>query len=135
MNNSKSPKKKVGKFFIYLILVILSLVMLLPFVWLVRSSLMSSTQIFTFPPEWIPKPFLWENYPESLTVVPFFKYLLNTLWIEFWNVAGTLFTCSLAAFSFARLRWPGRNIVFGIILTALMLPYAVTITPHFIIWQ
>src|SRR5690625_5036777 len=104
MQIKKGPKKLIGRFFIYLTLIVLSFIMLLPFVWLVRSSLMSSAQIFTFPPEWIPRPFLWKNYPESLTVVPFFRYLLNTLWIEFWNVTGTLFTCSLAAFSFARLR-------------------------------
>src|SRR5699024_8821607 len=80
-------------------------------------------------------PLKLSNYPEALTVVPFMRYLLNTLFIEFWNVTGTLITCSLAAFSFSRLQWPGRDLVFGILLTALMLPYAVTLIPHFIIWQ
>lgn len=130
-----TQKFTIGRALIYFILIVLSVVMLLPFVWLVRSSFMSNTQIFTFPPEWVPNPFLWENYPKALTVVPFLKYLINTLIIEFWNVAGTLITCSLAAFSFSRLKWKGRNLVFGIILTALMLPYAVTLIPTFILWQ
>ena len=132
---SRSGRRLAGRVIIYFLLISLSIIMLLPFLWLVRSSLMGTSQIFTFPPEWIPDPFMWKNYPEALTVVPFFRYLLNTLIIEFWNVLGTLVTCSLAAFSFSRLRWRGRNLVFGILLTALMLPYAVTLIPHFIIWQ
>jgi multiple sugar transport system permease protein len=129
------PTRIIGRIIIYLLLIGGSISMIFPFLWLVRSSFMSTAQIFIFPPEWVPNPFLWQNYPEALTVVPFYRYLLNTLVLEFWNITGTLFTCSLAAFSFARLRWRGRNIVFGIILSGLMLPYAVTLIPHYLIWN
>src|SRR5690625_4944817 len=95
----ESPNKQswLGRAIIYTLLISLSIIMLFPFLWLVRSSVMSTSQIFTFPPEWIPRPLKLSNYPEALTVVPFARYLFNTLFIEFWNVTGTLITCSLAA--------------------------------------
>jgi multiple sugar transport system permease protein len=143
--NVKAPHKKVKtaarkkftfwRLLIYLLLILGSIVMLFPFAWLLRSSLMSTAQIFIFPPEWIPAPFVWSNYSESLTIVPFYKYFLNTMTIELFVVSGVLFTSSLAAYSFARLKWIGRNIVFGIILSTMMLPYAVTLIPTFMGWK
>ena len=125
----------IGRMFVYFLLILGSVAMLFPFAWLIRSSLMGTAQIFTFPPEWIPKPFMWSNYSESLTIVPFYKYLLNTLTIEVFAVTGVIFSSSLAAYSFARLRWTGRNIIFGIILSTMMLPYAVTLIPTFMGWK
>lgn len=119
----------------YVILITVSVLVVAPFVWLVRSSFMEPRQIFIMPPEWIPRPFVPENYQEALTAVPFDRYLLNTLTIEFFVVSGTIITSTLAGYSFARLRWPGRNLLFGILLTGLMLPYAVTLIPTFIFWQ
>jgi multiple sugar transport system permease protein len=119
----------------YAVLIAGAAVALLPFVWLVRSSLMGPAQIFTSPPEWIPRPFTWDNYRESLTVIPFARYFRNTMTIELFVVTGTVVTSALAGYSFARLRWPGRDLVFGILLTGLMLPYAVTLIPTFIFWQ
>jgi multiple sugar transport system permease protein len=112
-----------------------SVVTLLPFVWLIRSSLMGPAQIFSFPIEWIPNPVRWENYPDALTAVPFDRYLFNTMRIEVLVIAGTLVTSTVSAFAFARLRWRGRNLVFGILLSGLMLPYAATLIPTFILWQ
>ncbi len=132
---SSKPSYLVGRVIVYFLLLLGSVAMLFPFVWLIRSSLMGTAQIFTFPPEWIPSPFMWSNYSESLTIVPFYKYLLNTLTIELFVVTGVLFSSSLAAYSFARLRWPGRNIVFGLILSTMMLPYAVTLIPTFMGWK
>jgi multiple sugar transport system permease protein len=109
--------------------------MLFPFLWLVRSSLMSTAQIFTFPPEWIPEPFFWSNYSEALTIVPFALYFANTMIIEGSVVIGVLLTSAMAGYSFARLRWPGRNLMFGLLLSSLMLPYAVTLIPTFMFWK
>lgn len=120
---------------LYAFLLAGSVVTLLPFVWLVRSSLMGSAQIFSFPIEWIPSPFVWSNYREALTVVPFDRYFLNTMVIEALTLAGTLLTSTVAAFSFSRLRWRSRDLVFGILLSGLMLPYAATLIPTFIMWQ
>ncbi len=108
--------------------------MLLPLVWLVRSSVMNIGQIFIFPPEWIPEPWQWKNYPDALTAIPFFRYFVNTMIILVPSVAGTVITSVASAYSFSRLRWPGRDFIFGILMTTLMLPYAVTLIPTFLLW-
>lgn len=96
---------------------------------------MTTGQIFRMPLEWMPKPFRWQNYPQALTAMPFFRYLFNTLIVLFFVEAGTLLTAPMAAFAFCRLRWRGRDLMFFIILTSLMIPYAVTLIPTFILWK
>jgi len=96
---------------------------------------MNLDQIFLFPPEWIPKPWLWSNYPDAWTTAPFGRYFFNTIVIVGLVMAGTVISATISAFGFARLRWPGRDIVFGAMMTTLMLPYAVTLIPTFIIWS
>lgn len=125
----------VGRTLLWVVLAIGALVMLIPFGWLVRSALMTDDQIFIAPPELVPRPFAWRNFSESLTAQPFALYLLNTMIIEVVVVVGTVLTCSIVAFSFARLRWRGRNVVFAILLTSVMLPYAVTLVPTFVLWS
>ncbi|MBN6054239.1 carbohydrate ABC transporter permease, partial [Nonomuraea sp. RK-328] len=129
------PSRRYGRALLYVALLLGAIPTLLPFVWLVRSALMTDTQMFVAPPEWIPAPFQWSNFGEALTAQPFGLYLLNTVIIAVVCVIGTVFTCSVAAFSFARLRWKGRNVVFALLLTGVMLPYAVTIIPTFVMWQ
>ncbi len=130
----RTPASKIGTALLWLVLIIGAAAMLVPFVWLVRSALMTDSQIFVSPPEWIPNPFAWSNFAEALTAQPFLRYFLNTMIIEVFVVIGTVLTCSVAAFSFARLRWRGRNVVFGLLLTGVMLPYAVTLIPTFVMW-
>lgn len=125
----------LARVLVYGLLIGGSFAMLLPFVWLVRSSLMDVRQIFAYPPALIPDPPTFDNYRRALESLPFARYALNTLLIEALVVTGTLVSASVSAFSFARLRWPGRDLVFGALLTAMMLPYAVTLIPTFIMWQ
>jgi multiple sugar transport system permease protein len=108
--------------------------MLLPFFWLVTSSLKNQTQIFAYPPEWIPNPIRLENYTEALTIRPFGVYLKNSLTIVTLNIIAVVFSSSFCAYGFARLRFPGRDFWFGIVLATLFLPYAITIVPSFIIF-
>jgi multiple sugar transport system permease protein len=124
----------IGRFISYLLCFAGSFIMLLPLAWLFRSSIMTPGQIFTFPPEWIPNPFAWQNYPEAVTTIPFLLYFKNTLFILIPTVLGTVVTATLAAYGFARLRWRGRDLVFNILLTTLMLPYAITLIPTFLLW-
>ena len=130
----RTARARIGALSAYFLLLTGSVVMLIPLVWLVRSSFMGLGQIFIFPPEWIPDPWHWDNYPKALTTIPFVRYFFNTLYILVPTVIGTLITASLAAFGFSRLQWPGRDWVFGILLSALMLPYAVTLIPTFLLW-
>ena len=126
---------KIANTLTYIFLVVFSLICLIPFYWMVRSSFMDISQIFIIPPIWIPNPIKISNYVEALTLLPFGRYFLNTTYIVVLSVGGTLITSSLCAYSFSRINWPGRNIVFSVLLTALMLPYAATLIPTFIGWQ
>ena len=128
-------KKKISKSIIYIILLFISFVCLVPFYWMIRSSLMDMSQIFTMPPIWIPKPIKFSNYKEALTMLPSGRYFLNTLFVVVFTVLGTVITSSLCAYSFSRIEWKGRDTVFGILLTAMMIPFAVTLIPTFIGWQ
>ena len=130
----RTARARLGALGVYLLLLAGSVVMLIPLAWLVRSSVMGLSQIFIFPPEWLPDPWRWDNYPKALTTIPFARYFGNTLLILAPTVIGTLVTASLAAFGFSRLQWPGRDWVFGVLLSALMLPYAVTLIPTFLLW-
>lgn len=131
----RNKKRTISKIVTYSTLIIISFVCLVPFYWMIRSSLMDMSQIFKMPPEWIPKPIRFSNYKEALTMLPFAKYFSNTLIIVVLSVSGTVITSSLCAYSFSRINWKGRDKVFGILLTAMMIPFAVTLIPTFIGWQ
>ncbi|CAM4317987.1 carbohydrate ABC transporter permease [Paenibacillus alkaliterrae] len=137
VNSALRTGKKISpaRILIYLILISGSAVMIFPFLWLLRSSLMENSQIFIYPPQWIPEPFMWSNFSESLTSVPFGQYFINTMTIELFTVSGVLFTSIMSAYSFARLKWPGRDFVFALLLGSMMLPYAVTLIPTFMLWK
>jgi multiple sugar transport system permease protein len=128
-------RRRIGPALAYVLLTAVAVASLVPFVWLVRSALMRQEQLFVFPVEWIPDPVVWQNFADAMTQQPFDRYFLNTLLLVALIVPGMLFSTSAAAFAFSRLSWPGRDAVFGLLMTGLMLPYAVTIIPVFIGWQ
>jgi multiple sugar transport system permease protein len=103
-------------------------------VWLISTSLKDPANIFLDPPQWIPRPFRPENYSKALSVMPFGLYLLNTCKITFSALILQVLSCSLVAFGFARMRFPGRNALFILLLSTLMLPAQVTMIPVFKIW-
>jgi multiple sugar transport system permease protein len=118
-----------------LALVAFGIAFFLPFIWMISTSFKELDQIFNMPPIWIPDPIRWQNYPEALNYFPFWNQLQNTLFVAFSNVALTLLSCSLVAYSFSRLRWFGRDICFFLMLSTLMLPYQVTMIPLYIIYR
>ena len=128
-------KKVLGKMILYLFLIAGSLICLFPFYWMLRSSFMDMAQIFVMPPIMVPDPVVLTNYQDALEVMPYFRYLLNTLIVVISNVAGSILAASICAFSFSRLRWPGRDKVFMIVLTSLMMPSIVTMIPTFVMWS
>lgn len=107
----------------------------IPFLWQLSTSLKPDAQIFVLPPEWIPNPVQWSNYPRALTYIPYFLYFRNTLYIAVFNVIAMLISCSLVAYGFARINWPGRGVFFSILLATLMIPYPVTLIPTFLIFR
>jgi len=122
-------------FFWYIVLSVVALGLALPLVWLVSTSLKTGAQTFVMPPIWIPDPFVWENYPEAFRAVPFGKYFWNTAQIVVFATLGTLLTASMAAFAFARLRFPYREQIFLLVLSTIMLPSIVTLIPTFIVFR
>jgi len=120
---------------IYAALLLGAVVVVIPFAWTVSTSLKTPQEVFTFPPRWIPDPVAWSNYPEALSSQPFGRWLLNTLLVVLVSTFGTVASCSMVAFAFARLRWPGRDICFLILLATMMLPDQVTIIPTFILFR
>jgi len=119
----------------YSILILLSLFCLLPLAWMVRSSFMKSTQIVQVRPFIVwPEILLWKNYADALKFVPFLRYLMNTLIVMGGVLLGTVITSTLAAYSFSRVKWRGRNMIFGILMSGMMLPGAVTLIPTYLAW-
>lgn len=125
----------LGRGAVLAILAVGALVMTTPFYWLLSSSLKEPSKIWLFPPQWIPDPVRWENYAEALTASPFHLYLLNTLVIVVASEIGVLLTASMAAYGFARLRFPGRDFMFTVILSTIMLPWVVTMIPRYILFK
>jgi len=116
------------------IAVIVGLACLFPFLWMIRSSLMSNIEINTYPPHFWPDTPQWMNYPNTLKAFPFFRYLLNTLTITLPSIAGVLLTSTLAAYALARIDFPGRQVMFTLVIGSMLIPPAVTIIPIFVGW-
>src|SRR5262249_10873136 len=116
----------------YVVVGLMSLAFLFPFFWMLSTSLKPDTQLFVWPPQWIPHPVRWDNFPKALTYIPFFDQLRNTLVISCTCVVGTVCSCAVIAYGFARIEWPGRNIIFLAYLSTIMLPYQVTLIPLYI---
>lgn len=110
-------------------------VILLPFFWMVSTALKRADQVYLSPPVWVPIPPQLGNFTEVLTRVPFHRYAFNTFVIVALVMVGTLFSCSFAAYGFARLRAPGRNLIFMLVLATLMLPGAVTLVPTYLMFN
>ena len=109
---------------LHVMLGLLSLVYVVPFLWMVSTSLKLTGREITFPPQWIPNPVVWNNYVRAMTVVPMVQFLQNTLVVTVTATVCGVLTASLAGYAFARLRFPGRDKLFAMCLTALMLPLA-----------
>ena len=106
-----------------------------PIAWALSTSLKAPGDIFLFPPTWIPNPIRWENYVDAMTKADFGRYFLNTTFVTLVDIVAKVMSCSLVAFAFARLRWWGRDVLFMVMLSTLMLPQQVTLIPQFIIYR
>jgi ABC-type glycerol-3-phosphate transport system permease component len=135
MKNSKKFKTTIWEIFLYTIMSIGALIFMLPFLWMISTSLKPSTQVFIYPIQWIPRPPVWRNYIDSLRSAPFGRYYLNTTIITALTVLGTVISSTLSAYGFARLSFKGRDLFFLLILSAMMLPNQVTVIPQFIMFK
>ncbi|MCX6049270.1 MAG: carbohydrate ABC transporter permease [Chloroflexi bacterium] len=119
----------------YVLLLIGSVILLIPLFWMVSTSLKSLDEVYVYPIRWIPSRLVWQNYLDVFKNVPFGRYLLNSVEISLFGIVGNLIGSSLAAFSFARMRFPGKNFLFLVMLSTMMVPAWVTMIPHFILFK
>ena len=117
----------------YGILVVVAAGMLIPFLWMVTTSLQRMGSTFSYPPHLFPTAFHLHNYAELFTLVPFARYLLNSVVVTGATVIGQLFFCSTAAYGFARLSFKGRKVIFVLFLATMMIPFQVTMIPTFLL--
>jgi multiple sugar transport system permease protein len=117
------------------VLIAISVLFLLPWAWMLSTSLKPLNQLFLLPPIWVPHPVVWQNYPAVFQKYPFLLYGRNTLTIAFSTVIGAVLSNTLIAYSLGRLRWPGRDVVFILVLATLMLPFQVTMIPLYVIFR
>lgn len=119
----------------YLFVLAGGVVFLIPFLWMVSSALKASDQLYAKTIEWIPNPVRWQNFGDALTTLPFGLYFRNTALITLTTLVGSVLSASLVAYGFARLRFPGRDILFVVLLATMMLPPQVTLIPTFLLYN
>ncbi|HYI24010.1 MAG TPA: carbohydrate ABC transporter permease [Thermomicrobiales bacterium] len=125
----------VTRAFAYLVISAGAVLMVVPFLWMASTAFKEPGAAFDYPPTWIPDPFSLENFREVWTIVPFDRYLFNSLFVAVCITVGEVLTSALAAYAFARLRFPGRDAIFLMYLATLMIPGQVTIIPNFILMR
>lgn len=130
----KKSSAVLRRVLLYIVLILIAVIMVVPFLWMLSTSLKTQYDAVKIPPVWIPDPPQWENYVKLFTEQPMFQFMLNTIKIVFFVVLGQLFFSSLAAYSFARISFKGRNVVFFFYIATLMVPGQVTMIPTYLMF-
>ena len=135
-NHFKSRKKqqKIGKIITYILLIGVSIVLLAPLWWMISTSLKSMQEVVQYPPTLFPEEFHWSNYLDTMRSFPFIKYAKNTLFITLFVVLGNILSNSFIAYGFAKIDFPGKNILFSMVLATMMVPGFVTMIPQYILF-
>jgi len=128
-------RRALGKGLWYVALTGLGIVFSLPFFWMISSSLKIEARIWIYPPQWIPDPVLWRNYPEALELMGFGRALRNTVFLTGVGTFAIVISSSWIVYGFARFKFPGRNLLFIVLLSTMMLPEQVTMIPRFIMFK
>jgi ABC-type glycerol-3-phosphate transport system permease component len=116
----------------YLVLILVALTMVIPFIWMITTSLRPFGSVFSYPPQLIPTSFDISNYTRLFTLVPFARYFLNTIFVTSTIVIGQLFLCALAAYGFSRLKFVGRDTIFVLYLATMMIPFQIILIPLYL---
>ncbi|HHY98606.1 MAG TPA: carbohydrate ABC transporter permease, partial [Firmicutes bacterium] len=126
---SKRRQEIIGRILAYIIVSAGAIVFLIPFLWMVSTSLKPPHEVYLFPPKWIPSQFIWRNYAVIFRLLPVGRFMWNSVILSVGSTVGTILSCALVAFAFARLRFRGSNLLFIILLVTMMLPGQVTMVP------
>jgi multiple sugar transport system permease protein len=135
MLQSKRARKRAFAIFWYAILGVTALAVMLPYIWMVSTSLKGSKEVFAYPPNWIPKAWRFQNYVDAWNAAPFGRYFFNSVLVALIVTIGQLITCSLAAFAFARMEFKGKNLMFALFLSTTMISTQVTLVPSYLVLE
>ena len=138
-SQTRSTQKRLlrllGELLKYVVLLLCSLFFILPWIWMISTSLKNPQELSVYPPIWIPHPIRWDNYLQAFRQAAFAAYLGNTLLVTLPSVLGAVLSNAIVAYGFGRLRWPGRDLVFGVVLATLILPGFVTFIPLYLVFR
>ncbi|MBX3014143.1 MAG: carbohydrate ABC transporter permease [Caldilineaceae bacterium] len=132
---SRKQQRVMGRALLYFIAIAASLLFMLPFAWTVFSSLKSPSELYQSPPSWFPETARFVNYAEVFQVAPYGRWLLNSAFVSIVGTFGAVFSAALTGYSFARFRYPGRNLIFMLTLSTMMLPAEVTLIPLYLLFN
>ena len=133
MTKPKLLQKLSKRFLLYLVVSLGTVFMLFPHVWMISTSLKPPSEIFTYPIHWIPRVIRWQNYADVFTSIPLARYFFNSVFVSVVAVLANLFFCSLAGFSLAKYRYPGRNVLFIMVIGTMMIPTQMIFIPLFLV--
>jgi multiple sugar transport system permease protein len=123
------------KFIVYVVLAALSALMLLPFAWMLLSSVKTNAQLFTTPISWWVWPLRLDNYAQALSLIPFWAQLRNTVMLSVLTAIGTVLSSSFTAYGLAKVNWGGRRVLLGVLIATMLLPSIVTLVPTYVIFR
>lgn len=131
----RTPDEIAVRVLVYALILLGASIILIPFLWMLSTSLKDESDLFLYPPELIPTPPQWGNYKEAWQALPFDRFLVNTLFMTVLAMFAELFTAAVVAYGFARFRFPLRNFLFVVLLSTMMLPGILTLIPKFVMWR
>lgn len=126
----------VSQVCLYALLILGAVAFVIPFLWMISTSLKPLNETMSTPPRWMPSKILWENYPEAIEEMRFFwRYAINTIYLCVLTVIGTVLSSAVAAYGFARIEWRGRDAVFILVLATMMIPFPVVMVPVYTLFK
>lgn len=133
--NRKSFRQRFQVWGATILLLVGAFVMMVPLAWMLSTSLKTDGEVFLVPIRWIPSTLQWQNYPQAIVFIPYWRFFINSVTVTLTAVVGAVVTASTVAYAFARLRAPGRDVLFLILLSTMMLPGEVTLVPTYLIFR
>lgn len=131
---SKKRQEQITKIILYILLITISIILLAPLWWMVSTSLKPMEEVVQYPPRFIPETWQWTNYLRTIQAFPFLRYAKNTLFITFFVVLGNVVANSFIAYGFAKVDFPGKKVLFSLVLATMMVPGFVTMIPQYILF-
>lgn len=131
---SKKRQEQITKIILYILLITISIILLAPLWWMVSTSLKPMEEVVQYPPRFIPETWQWSNYLRTIQAFPFLRYAKNTLFITFFVVLGNVVANSFIAYGFAKVDFPGKKVLFSLVLATMMVPGFVTMIPQYILF-